>query len=324
MTAVPANMVTREIPMPTSIGEVAQGKLAAMIAMGVTAPTTPPSDTAGWDALIQFANDMLRAMLRKPAPGTGSEAVTIGGIPCYDIDPHNRSSDRICLYLHGGALIIGAGDVGAAMSMLFAEGAQMRTIGVDYRMPPHHPYPTPLDDCVAAYRALLDEHDARDVVIGGQSGGGNLAAALTLRARDEGLPMPAAVILLTPEVDLTESGDSFETLLGVDPVASRLTAQNLLYAGGHDLADPYLSPLFGDFSKGFPPTFLQCGTRDLFLSNTIRFHRALRRQVIPAELHVSEAMPHGGFGSILEGGLGSAPEDREVYDELRRFLAALA
>ena len=66
------------------------------------------------------------------------------------------------------------------------------------------------------------------------------------------------------------------------------------------------------------------GTRDLFLSNTVRFHRALRQVAIPAELHVFEAMPHGGFGSMLEGGLGEAPEDRAVYDEVRRFLADLA
>ena len=96
-----------------------------------------------------------------------------------------------------------------------------------------------------------------------------------------------------------------------------------LYAAGHDLADPYLSPLFGDFAKGFPTTFLQCGTRDLFLSNAARFHRALRKQDIPAFLHVFEAMPHGGFGAMFEGGLGSSPEDRDVYEEVRRFLAAL-
>lgn len=87
---------------------------------------------------------------------------------------------------------------------------------------------------------------------------------------------------------------------------------NLLYARGADLAHPYLSPLFGDFSKGFPPTFLQSGTRDLFLSNVVRMHRFLRRAAIPAELHVFEAKPHGGF-------MG-APEDRELAEEATRFV----
>ncbi len=87
---------------------------------------------------------------------------------------------------------------------------------------------------------------------------------------------------MTPELDLTESGDSFYTLLGVDTaLTSRLMPANLLYAAGHDLTHPYVSPLFGDFTKGFPPTLLVSGTRDLFLSNTVRMHRALRAAGIP-------------------------------------------
>ena len=153
-------------------------------------------------------------------------------------------------------------------------------------------------------------------VVGGTSAGGNLAAATILRARDEGLPLPAAAVLLTPEVDLTESGDSFATNIGLDNLLTqRQMPANLLYAGGHDLTLPYVSPLFGDFTKGFPPTFLRTGTRDLFLSNTVRMHRALRNAGVQAELHVQEAGGHAGF-------FGLAPEDREIDDELRCFLDA--
>jgi acetyl esterase/lipase len=179
-------------------------------------------------------------------------------------------------------------------------------------MPPLHPYPAALDDAVAVYRALLDERAPGDIIVGGGSAGGNLAAALLVRAKDEGLALPAALVLLTPEVDLTESGDSFQTNLGIDNVLGLLREVNLLYANGHDLAHPYLSPLFADVS-GFPPTYLQAGTRDLFLSNTVRMHRKLRSAGVDAELHVFEAMPHGGFG-------GTAPEDFEARAELRRFL----
>jgi acetyl esterase/lipase len=87
----------------------------------------------------------------------------------------------------------------------------------------------------------------------------------------------------------------------------------LLYAGGHDLKDPYLSAIFGDFGKGFSPTILTSGTRDVFLSNTVRMHRALRRAGLEAELHVFEAMPHGGF-------FGAAPEDGELMAEQIRFI----
>ena len=128
-----------------------------------------------------------------------------------------------------------------------------------------------------------------------------------------GLPMPAACVLHSPEVDLTESGDTFETNDKIDIMLSRLTNSIALYADGHDLTDPYLSPIFGDFSKGFPPTILTSGTRDLFLSNTVLMHRALRRAGLKAELHVFEAMPHGGF-------IGKAPENGEVWMEHVRFM----
>jgi acetyl esterase/lipase len=165
-----------------------------------------------------------------------------------------------------------------------------------------------------AYEALLEEHGPEEIVVAGVSAGGNLAAALSLRARDEGLPLPGAAVLLTPALDLTESGDTFRTNLGVDTV---LTAPDgsvgLFYAGGHDLCDPYLSPLFGDFARGFPPTFLASGTRDVLLSDTVRMHCALRDADIEAELHVLEAAPHGFFA-------GLAPEDRHLDREVRRFI----
>jgi acetyl esterase/lipase len=198
------------------------------------------------------------------------------------------------------------------MAKHMATQVWVRTWAVDYRTPPDSPYPAPLDDGMTVHRHLVEEQDPRRLVVGGQSAGGNLAAALALRARDEGLPLPAALVLLTPEVDLTESGDSFATLLGIDPVLTESLAPSIaLYAAGHDLTDPYLSPLFGDLTPPFPPTLLQAGTRDLFLSNAARMRRKLRTAGVDAEPHVFEAMPHGGFFG--------APEDDELAQEVRCF-----
>src|SRR5579863_3980471 len=194
-----------------------------------------------------------------------------------------------------------------------ASRLQHRVWSVDYRMPPEHPYPAALDDCMAAYRALLAERSPQDIIVSGGSAGGNLAAALILRARDEGLPLPAGVILNTPEIDLTESGDTFQTNNGVDPGCFSLMPVNLLYADGSDLRHPYLSPLFADFTRGFAPTLLTTGTRDLYLSNTVRMHRALRDAGVPAELHVLEAAAHTGFPG--------SPEGAEIDKEVRRFVA---
>ena len=153
-------------------------------------------------------------------------------------------------------------------------------------------------------------------MIGGASAGGNLAAATVLRARDEGLPLPAGVVLLTPGVDLTEASDSLQTNLGLDPLLGGDGGTVFaLYAGSHDLADPYVSPLFGDFTTGFPPTILTTGTGDLLLSDTVRMHRALRNAGVDAQLHVTEAGGHGGF-------LGMAPEDHAIEQEIRAFVHA--
>lgn len=189
-----------------------------------------------------------------------------------------------------------------------------RVWAVDYRMPPDHRYPAALDDCLTAYRALLKERRPEEIVVGGSSAGGNLAAALMLRARDEQLPLPAALVLSTPATDLTEAGDTWQTNLGLDNVLTgSLLPAIQLYADGHDLRDPCLSPLFGDFTKGFPPTVLASGTRDLLLSDTVRMHRALRAAGVEAELHVFEAAGHGMF-------LGNTPEDDEKAREIRQFV----
>ena len=121
---------------------------------------------------------------------------------------------------------------------------------------------------------------------------------------------------MTPEVDLTEAGDTFRTNELLDVNLKRAMPEcNALYAAGHALTDPYVSPLFADFARGFPPTLIQSGTRDLFLSNSVLMHRKLRRAGIEAELHVWEAMPHGGFG------FGPVPENDEIGQEVRRFIA---
>jgi monoterpene epsilon-lactone hydrolase len=312
-TVVPA----RTIPIPVSVSPAAQ---AALQVPSMGAGTYPDlDDPDAWRALIAATDAALVAMFEARNSGVVADvrSTSVAGVPVHLVTPEGcePTDRRVYLDIHGGGLIMGGGEACRAMGIKSAAQVGARTWSVDYRMPPDHPYPAPLDDCVAVYRALLDEHRPEDIIVGGASAGGNLVAAMILRARDEGLPLPAAAVLLTPEVDLTESGDTFHTNLGIDNVlVGSLRQSILLYAAGHDLDDPYLSPLFGDFTRGFPPTFLQTGTRDFFLSNTVRMHRALRRAGIDAELHVFEAMPHGGFGG--------APEDAELDAEVRRFVDA--
>jgi acetyl esterase/lipase len=308
-------MSDRRPPVPSSISPEAQAYLAAAPPFGEGDAPGYPTDTEGWLAWVAARDAAVGEQIASRLPGDlplTSEARQIAGVPTFVLRPDHVDEDApIYLDIHGGALIMGGGEVCEVMARGSSLVRPAITWAVDYRMPPRHPYPAALDDCLAVYRALLEERPPERIAVGGGSAGGNLAAALLLRAKDEGLPMPAALVLLSPEVDLTESGDSFQTNLGIDHILGSLMEVNRLYADGHDLAHPYLSPLFGDLA-GFPPTFLQTGTRDLFLSNTVRMHRKLLGAGVDAQLHIWEAMPHGGFGG--------APEDMEVLLAAQRFV----
>ena len=299
-------------PVPSSVSEHAQRFLATSVGPQESPP--PLDDVDGWIRYIEARDRYLIERFAGLDFRGVVEDTEIAGVHTFVLradDVADTAETPIYLDIHGGALIIGGGEACRLMASAGAAATGMITWAPDYRMPPLHPYPTSLDDCMAVYRALLEVRPPEDIYVGGGSAGGNLAAALVVRAKDEGLPLPAALVLLSPEVDLTESGDSFQTNLGIDNVLGSLMQTNLLYANGQDLGHPYLSPLFAELS-GFPPTFLQAGTRDLFLSNTVRMHRKLRAAGVEAELHIFEAMPHGGFAG--------APEDIEVRVEMRRFL----
>jgi epsilon-lactone hydrolase len=311
----------RQIPIPRFISAEAREFLQNQPALGRDYPS--PEDIAGWRALVASFD---RTYLELMQPTLQTAAVTfektkINKIVVYEgrlNTPARVTPSWVNMSLHGGALVFCGGKAVAVDAVLAVIRTGCLSFSVDYRMPPEGPFPAGLDDCIAVYRGLLENYAPETIVISGRSAGGNLAAAATLKLRDLGLPLPGAIILLTPEVDLTESGDTFQTMRNIDVVLkSGLPEANALYARGHDLADPYVSPLFGDFRRGFPPTFIQAGTRDLFLSNSVRMHRALRSAGVPAELHVWDAMPHGGFG-------GAAPEDQEVWTEIRQFLASHA
>ena len=313
----------RLVPFPNSISPQARASLAFYVGddnrLPVRPPYPPACNTVAWAAWREVAlGRNLEALRRRCGIGKATNRTEeIAGVVVHVATPeHLLAEDRIYLNLHGGALIVGGGDYCLEEGRLLADLHGVAVYSIDYRLAPEHPYPAALDDCLAVYRALLARVRPEAIVVGGVSAGGNLVAALALRARDEGLPFPGALVLITPELDLTESGDSFQVNRGSDVVlGGGLSAVNALYVGAHDPTHPYLSPLFGDFTAGFPPTFLQAGTRDLFLSNAVRMHRTLRQAGVPAELHVFEAMPHGGFRG--------SPEDEDLAQETRRFVRGI-
>jgi acetyl esterase/lipase len=313
----------RIVPFPSSISEQAQAALRRLVSndgISLNSLHVMPGleDRDAWVSLKAAVDAQYAAAVKGLADlrRASVETIAIGSATIHVATPEIATNQLgAFIDLHGGALTFGGGDACRVAAQLQADQHGVLCYGIDYRMPPEHPFPAALDDCIATYRYVLDRHGPENIVVGGRSAGGNLATAMLLEAKDKGLLLPAGLVLLSPEIDLTESGDSFQTNRMIDVVLpGSLMANNLLYADGADLEHPYLSPLFGD-PTGFPPTFLQSGTRDLFLSNAVRLHRRLLHASVSVDLHIFEGMPHGGF-------MGGTPEDLELAAEVARFVRA--
>ena len=311
------------IPEPRAVSQAARDYLNTPFWAGERA-RLDPDDLPAWRKAIDDVADMFAPLAKMMLEQSGAsvERQDIGGVTVYvatpkDLDP--ADADKAHIYIHGGGWAYMGGEACGGQGAGQCARLGLRTYSVDYRYPPFDRYPAALDDCVTVYRELLKTHAPENIVISGGSAGGNLTAATGLRIRDEGLPLPAALGLMTPCTDGALESDTLSVNDQLEFLKHATMADFwTVYAGGHDRKDPYLSPVHGDYSKGFPPCFLQTGTRDLLLSDTVRLHRALRAGGVEAELHVWEAMPHGGFGAF---GLGDAPENAEIDAEVRAFIA---
>ncbi len=245
----------------------------------------------------------------------------IDGVNVYYLTPASltpKKSKHLFVYLHGGAYIFGGGMSGLSEAVLIASRVQIPVVAVDYRMPPDHPYPVPVEDVVRVYKSLIKSHPAASIAMGGSSSGGGLALATVHKLKSLQLTLPGALFIGTPWSDLTKSGDSLYVNEGIDrkivTYDGFITAAAKLYADGHDLKEPGLSPVYGDFS-GFPPTMLVTGTRDLFLSLTVRVHRKMKAAGVIADLNVYEGLSHVEYFVVPD-----APESIEAYSELEKFL----
>lgn len=210
------------------------------------------------------------------------------------LTPDDCTPGRVLLYLHGGAFVARSPDLYAAMVAPWCRALNARALMVDYRLAPEHPYPAAIDDCQAAYRWLLDQGMApQDIVIAGDSAGGNLALATLLRLKRERTPLPVCAVLLSPFLDLTLSGDSILANARRDPLFTLAFGVGIrrFYAKPVELLNPEVSPLFGDFA-GLPPMLLQVGSSEVLLDDATRAAAQARADGIDVELEIWESLPH--------------------------------
>ena len=318
----PRQVPARTAPVPATVSPQMQAIIAAPLR---TAWDVLPQTGEAWRATAAAG----AAATMKLLPGMRErlhvkvEPAVIDGVKAFvvtpdEIPPENRA--RLLVHVHGGCYLLSPGEAATSEAVLMAGIGHFKVVSVDYRMPPDAYFPAALDDAMTVYKAMLKTTDPKRMAIFGTSAGGALTLEMVLRAKQEGLPLPAAIAPGTPMSDVTKVGDSFNTNAMLDNVLVSpdgfCDAAARFYANGHDMADPLLSPVYGDM-HGFPPTILTTGTRDLLLSNTVRVHRKLREAGVEAALQVYEGQSHAQYARD-----DTAPETREAFGEIAAFFGA--
>lgn len=244
------------------------------------------------------------------------ETIDAGAVPCEWLVPRESRSDQALLYLHGGGFVFGMTPQHLRMGAYLAKAMGVRVLMVDYRTAPEFPFPAALDDSVSAYRWLRERgFAARDIVIAGDSAGGNLTLSTLMRLRDGGHALPAAAACLSPAADLTPRESLRERFR--DPLLSPRAVKfyNRSYLGGRDPRDPLISPVFGDL-RGLPPLLVHAGEDEILRDDALRITSLARAAGVDARLEVYPRMWH-----VWQLNL-TLPQAIRSLDEIGRFLRA--
>ncbi|HEY2550456.1 MAG TPA: alpha/beta hydrolase [Streptosporangiaceae bacterium] len=221
-------------------------------------------------------------------------AGALGGVPTAEITAAGIEPRHVVLYFHGGVYVVGDAFQAAGLASQVGRRTGAKVISVDYRLAPEYPYPAAVDDALAAYEALLRDGAApSDVAFAGESAGGGLAIATMVNARDRGLPLPAAALVMSPYADLTLSGATMKTKREADPLFTpeAFPPRVADYTSGQDAALGLVSPIFADLS-GLPPLIIQAGTHELLLDDAVRLAGQAATADVQVTLDITAGVPH--------------------------------
>src|ERR1022692_4919888 len=303
--------ITRVIPMPSTVSPEAQKWLDSLDQQKVGPPETLAERRTHTDAWRKMDS----AEARKLYPVNVEETST-AGVRTDIITPLSTTdTKRVLINLHGGGFNSDSGSLIEGVPI--ANLAKIKVVSVYYRLAPENPFPAAVDDVVAVYKELLKTYKPNSVGIFGTSAGAILTAEVAVRLKQLGIPLPAALGIFSGLGDFSRVGDSRQlfTLNGLAGELQPLDPNHLpddQYVGKTDRKDPVLSPLFSDL-HGLPPSLFVTSTRDILLSDTTIFHRALLRAGVDAHLVVFEALPHAFWYHF------QLPETKEALELMARF-----
>ncbi len=249
--------------------------------------------------------------------GTSVSQKILGGVPTEWVENIHRGVKGHMLFLHGGGYVVGSPLSHRNLTANIAKAAAMRVAAIDYRLGPEHAFPAAVDDALVAYRGLLDSGvAAQDIIIAGDSAGGGLTLACALAARDAGLPLPAALVCMSPWTDLTNSSESMRTNAKTEVMLSHVSTENYAkhYLQGADPRSPLASPLFANLA-GLPPTLIQVTDIEVFYNNATLYTEASMRAGVETVLQVSPNLWH-----VWQLYAGQMPEADDAIDRIASFI----
>jgi len=283
-------------------------------------------DVAGWkrrwEAGEAASEPNVQATHKRFEPTV--KELKFGGVSVLDIKPKGwKDNGKVLVHAHGGAYTMQSARSRLSSSVPAADATGLRVISIDYTVAPKGKWQAVTDEVLSVLAALQQEgYKLKDIAVCGESAGGGLMAGSVLKMRDQDLGMPGAVVLWSPWADITDTGDTANTLKDFDPshrYDKQLRPSAAAYADPKAQKHPYVSPVYGDYSKGFPPTLIQGGTREIFLSHFVRQYRAIEDAGGNAVLDLYEGMPHN-FQLRLE--MADAPEAKAAFKRMASFLKA--
>ena len=288
-----------DVYIPDTVSDAAK-EMLQIFGDPVNRPPFPaPDDQVGWDAKhaeIEREHEAINQAVEEAYEAT-IEPRRLGQAPVLDVKPNGwQDNGKILVYTHGGAYTLHSAQSTLLVSIPLAHDTGLRVISVDYTVAPRGKWEQVTSEVISVIQALQAEgYDLRRMAIFGESAGGGLAAGTVLKMRDLDLGMPGAVVLWSPWSDLTETGDTYVTLKDTEVCFlydRHLKPSAAAYADPAEQKHPYVSPVYGDYTKGYPPTLIQGGTKELFLSNFIRLYQALDTAGQTVKLDLYEGLTH--------------------------------